>query len=435
MSKKLIDAVKMEVVSTEPCCREINITFPQEAVKTETARVLNYIAGVARIPGFRPGKAPAALVSGKFSGEISEELRNRVMSATFETMEKDESLDLLSVNFKAEPQFPANQEIKFTLVANVAPEIDLGDYHSMKVELPVDAVTDEEIEERVELYRSMYGTYAEVDAPAQAEDMLKVSYTSNLELPENPSASLKRRAAAEDSFIWLNEPESIPGCIAALTGAEKGKEYHFTANFPADFADKELSGKSADYKVKVAAVQRRQKMNDEELIAKVHMDSLEKLREMVRHGLESDHAAKRRNQASEAVYARLAETAGEFDLPPALLENEIQKELQKVAREQVKSEEDAAKFKADVETHRKEAEKTAREALRRRLILRKVAEQEKVSLDDAELDAQVNSMSQYYGYRPKELQEMLRKSGAIDDLKLDMLNAKALSAVVDVVLQ
>ena len=281
----------------------------------------------------------------------------------------------------------------------------------------------------------MYGTYAAVDAPAEAGDMIKADYKSDFELPEDADASLKRQVAAENAFLWLSEPEIIPGSIAALTGAEKGKEYTFDATYPADYRDAKLAGKTLKYTVKVQEVQRRGKLDDAELIQRTRSESIDALRATIRQGLEGEAKAKRREAAGEEITKQLLEKAGDFELPPALLANEVQRELQKIARESVKSEEDAEKFKSELEAHRKEAEAAAAKSLRRSLILRQIAKQEKITVAESELENQMQGMSRYYGYRPKEMRSMLEKSGAIDDLRIDMVNAKVLERLVDAALK
>ena len=123
--------------------------------------------------------------------------------------------------------------------------------------------------------------------------------------------------------------------------------------------------------------------------------------------------------------------AGDFELPPALLSEEIGKEVQKAARAQVKSEEDAEKFKKEIEAKRAEAEPAARAALRRSLILRKIAKLENISVGDSELDAQLAMMSYQYGCKPRELKSMMEKNGAIDEFRADIANAKVLDKLVE----
>ena len=437
MSKKnlLAESVKVEYANPQPCCCEASFSFPADAVKAEKAKVTAYIGGVARLPGFRAGKAPAALIASKFTGEIKEELRNRIMGAAFAKIEENKELEILTVGFKTQPDMDKEGDIEFVLNMNTAPAIDLGDYNAISVELPQDAVTDEMIEERLKLYHTMYGSFADVEEPAKADDMLKVNYSSDFELPEDASAGLKRRVACEDTFLMLSEPESIPGAIAALTGAEKGKEYSFAATFGDDCGEDALKGKTVNYKVTVLAVQRRKELTDAELLEKIKMDSIDELRKVIRQGLERDSEAKRRQDAAEAVFKKLDEAAGEFDMPPALLDSENAKELQNIARTSVRSEADADKFKAELEEHKKTAEANAKTALRRRLILSKLAKLEGLTVSDAELNDRITGMSYYYGMKPAELRTALERNGAIEELRMEMAAEGALEKLVAKVLK
>ena len=267
--------------------------------------------------------------------------------------------------------------------------------------------------------------------PGTLEDMLKVNYKSDFAAPEDASAAVKRQLEAENTFLWLSEPETIPGSIAALTGAKKDEEYTFDAAYPADYREAALAGKTIKYTVKVLGIQRRSTLNDEELAEKARVKSIEEFRDMLRKAMEQENAAKNHNEVLDAVYKKLSDMAGEFELPPNVLQAEIQKELQKIARDTVKSEEDAEKFKKEIDAHRAEAEKAARAALRKTFLLRKIARLEKITLDQKEVDAQLRDMSRYYGYKEKEFRDMLEKNGGMDDLQLDLMNAKVLNLLAE----
>ena len=434
MAKKI--SIELEIKAPQTCVRDFEFKVTADQLKAESDRVANAFAGMVQIPGFRAGKAPIALVKTKYASEIADELRNRIISAAFDMVGEQKDLDVMTLVFKKPvADIDVNADLEFAFEANVAPEINVGDYKSITVEIPKDAVEESALDERVDFYRSMYGSYAAIEEAAKAEDMLKVDYTSDFVPAEDATASVKRQAAATDSFIWLNEPETMPGVIAALTGAEKGKEYEFASVYPADYREEALAGKTVNYKVTVKDIQRRTKLDDAALLEKLQLKSMDELRNRLREAMESDNEGARRGKAADAVYSRLDEMAGEFELPPALLAEETNKEIQKMAREQVKSEEDANKFKEELDAKRAEAETAAKAALRRTLILRKVAKLEEVTVEDAELDAQLAMMSYQYGYKAKELKDMMEKNGAIEEFRIDMTNAKTLDKLVGMALK
>ena len=433
MAKSINDAIQMEITSPADCLKEFNFTVAADAVKAESNKVLNYIASMVQVPGFRAGKAPVNIVKTKYADSVEEELRNRIVSGAVSKIDENKDIEILTLNFKSAPDFKldGSADVTFTFEANVMPEIAVGDYNAIKVEVALDAVEESAVDERLDLYRSMYGSYAEVDGPAAAEDMLKASYTSDFVPAEDATAAVKRQAAAEDTFLWLSEPETIPGLIAALTGAEKGKEYTFASTYAEDYREAALAGKTVNYTVKVSAIQRRTKLTDAELVEKFQGESIEKMRELIRKAMEQDNEMKRRNEAAEAVCKKLDETVPEFPFPPALLENEIQKELQKIAREVVKTEEDGEKFKAELDTHKEKAAEAAKKELRRNLILREIAKAEKITVSASELDSQIADMSRQYGYNAKELRTMMEKNGSIDEFQLNIANAKVLEKLVE----
>ena len=434
MAKKIF--IELEIKAPQTCVRDFEFKVTADQLKAESDRVANAFAGMVQIPGFRAGKAPIALVKTKYAAEIADELRNRIISAAFDMVGEQKDLDVMTLVFKKPvADIDVNADLEFAFEANVAPEINVGDYKSITVEIPKDAVEESALDERVDFYRSMYGSYAAIEEAAKAEDMLKVDYTSDFVPAEDATASVKRQAAANDSFIWLNEPETMPGVIAALTGAEKGKEYEFASVYPADYREEALAGKTVNYKVTVKDIQRRTKLDDAALLEKLQLASMDELRNRLREAMESDNEGARRGKAADAVYSRLDEMAGEFELPPALLAEETNKEIQKMAREQVKSEEDANKFKEELDAKRAEAETAAKAALRRTLILRKVAKLEEVTVEDAEMDAQLAMMSYQYGYKAKELKDMMEKNGAIEEFRIDMTNAKTLDKLVGMALK
>ena len=140
MAKKLSDSIVLEVKDSGVCTKEFAVKIEADVAKSEQNKVVSYIAGVASIPGFRPGKAPIGMVSKKYEAEINEELRNRFVGAAVEKIEEDKSLDLLSLRFKEFGNIKAGEEFSFTMEGVTAPAIDLGDYKNLKVDVPVDAV-------------------------------------------------------------------------------------------------------------------------------------------------------------------------------------------------------------------------------------------------------------------------------------------------------
>ena len=281
MAKSFADAISMEIRSDVPCRKDFVFTVSPEALRKESARALQRVAMAVNIPGFRRGKAPAALLQSKYAEDIENEVKRMLVYTAYDKIDAADAGEMLNCNLEKDIQINKDADTVFTMVADIAPEFEVGDYKALKVEAAAADVSDEQVEERVNFYRTMYANYAEVTEAAAAGDMLKVNYSSDFPVPEDASASLKRQLQAEDGYVWLSEPEIIPGSMAALTGVVAGDERTFDAVYAEDYREAALAGKTVKYTVKVLTVQRKKDLTDEELCSKTQAPSMDEFRKMI----------------------------------------------------------------------------------------------------------------------------------------------------------
>ena len=423
-NNKLSDNLKMTCKEEKACVKDFLFVADKATVESELKNVVKEFSKMVVIPGFRKGKAPAKMLIKRYNKDIMGEMQRKIYGAAFEKVTADKSLDIVSYgNPKEVAPLKVDKEYRFSIAFDLAPEIDLPEYKGIEVETTPIKVAKKDIDKQVDHYRNMYATYEDIETPAEAEDMLKVSYTSDFELAEDASASLKRQVSAESNWVWLNEPELIPGAIKALTGAEKDKDYKLTAKYPADWRDAELADKTVKYEIKVLGVQRRKSLTDAEVVEKMKFESVEKMREMFETVAKNEAEQARQSEISQKVCDVLDKKIKKFDLPENILNGEIQNELHRMTQG-VKSEEEAEVFKKDMDAHKKEAEKIAAAKLRKTFIMRKIAELEKISVEQHEIDGQIKGMSTHYGYQEKEFRSMLEKAGGMEEMHMDMLSMK-----------
>ena len=430
MAKDLMDAMTFDAKEVVNCRKQIEVTIPADVVSAEAEKAAKAFASYVNIPGFRKGKAPVGMLKSRYADDIKQELERRLVSAAYQKVASADE-DVLSCGIEGSPKVEFDKEFKFTFNVDLAPEIDLGEYKGLEVTVETKEISDADVAERLNMYRTMYANYADVTDEAKAEDMLKVSYTSDFTVPETASAYLKRQVEAADNFLWLKEPEMIPGSVAALTGAKVGDVKEFAAVYPADYREADLAGKTVNYKVTVNAVQRRQELSDEELVKKLNAPSIDEFKATLKASMEREMEDANNAKLLDAVGEKLDAVVKDFELPAAFLEGETNRELNKLASAQVKSEADAEEFKKNLDEHKKTAGENAKKSLRRSLILRKIARLEKIVVTNEEMDQQIAVMSSYYGYKPKELRATLEKNGNIDELHFNMLSAKVLQFVAD----
>ncbi len=425
MSKnKLSDNLTMTCKEEKACVRDFLFVADKTTVENELKNIIKEFSRMVVIPGFRKGKAPTKMLIKRYNTEITGEMQRKMYGAAFEKVTADKSLDIVSYGNPQEvTPLKLDDKYSFSIAFDLAPEIELPEYKGVEVEVAPVKVDKKDIDKQIDYYRNMYATYEDIETPAEAEDMLKVSYTSDFELAEDASASLKRQVSAESNWLWLNEPELIPGAVKALTGAEKDKDYKLEAKYPADWRDVELAGKKVNYDIKVLGVQRRKSLTDKEVVEKMKFESVEKMRELFETVAKNEAEKARESEISGKVYDILDKKIKIFDLPQNILNGEIQNELHRMAQG-IKSEEEAEAFKKDLDAHKKEAEKAAKDKLRKTFIMRKIADLEKISVEQHEIDGQIKGMSSHYGYKEKEFRSMLEKAGGMEEMHMDMLSLK-----------
>lgn len=426
--KKEVFEISQEEIGS--CGKKFSFLINQKNLNQQAKIILGRFVNQVNIPGFRRGKAPESIVRKKYEKELIDELRSHLFSLALREIESDANLDIVSwSNPEEKSELQLDRDFEFSFIFECAPEVQLPDYKNIKIELPEAEITEEMIQKQIDHFGEMYGSYEDVDDVAGVNDMLKVSYTSDFEPDENATPFLCRQVKAEENWIWLTEPETIPGVIAALTGAEKDKDYEFTAEYPEDYREEALRGRKVTYKVHVKAVQRRKFLNEAELCEKMKFDSAEKLREIVKENLKRENEMKKHDEILGRIREELMALTPEFPLSEQILNGEIQNEVQRMAREIIKSENDAEVFKEKLEEHKAEATGKAKERLRMLFICRAIAAKEGISVSDQDVRDQVKAMSSYYNYKAKDMLSTLERNGGLEEIKLDMMTSKVLNFI------
>lgn len=429
----LKDAVTLASSEVAPCEQKIEFKVTADGVTAAFKQSAMTARKHAQIPGFRIGKAPVELVAKRYAEYIAEDAAKTIQSAAFDKLSGGEfdNLDIVSFGSMDAAEKPeSGKEYVFSIQVETAPVFDLPDYKNFKIELPETGDMDKRVAARLAYLKGLYSDYATITGAAQKGDMMKVSYDSDFAVEDDASASLKRLVKAEDSWIWLNEPEQFPGIIAALDGKETGVENAVTITFPADFREEKLQGKTVNYKFTIKEIQRKTPIeSDEKLAEKLHAENVEKMMADIRDGAAKEAEYEKKEAAKAKVLELLLPCIEKAELPKGLVASTVQREFQRIAEQLVRSEKDVETFKADREKHMEEAKKAADAYLRKFFVLRKVANAEKITVSEAEMDAQIKGMCAYMGYKEADVRKMLARNGGNSELQADILMNKALDAV------
>jgi len=428
-------AMKITVSEPAPCVRELAVTVPAAVVDQALADQLRVAARHAQLPGFRPGKAPLALVRNHYNPLIGGEVRRQCHALALAKAVEDEKLDIVTYPVPPDKatELSAGQDLSFTLTVNVAPMFDLPPYRELKLQEPEIAVREEEVEKAMDRFREMHAEFAPVDEAAMAGDMLKLDFSSDLELPPNAPESLARYAAANGAWVWMNQPEILPGMVAGMLGARPGETRELDVVFPADFREAALAGRKGHYRITVSEIHRRKPVSDDaELCRRMQVADLSELRRGIREMFEREGRARRQAELRRQVLEQICAPLQEMPVPPAMLQEATGKEFRHMAREAIHKEDDVNQFLKDQDRHLAAARQNAATRIRQFFILREIARAEKIQVGEQDFNRYISEISRSTGMPEQKVRDRVAgDQDVLDDAQVDLLMDKVVNFLIE----
>ncbi len=431
--------MNVQLSSVSESRKTLVVTLDQPEVEAEHKAVLAEYVRQARLPGFRPGKAPVALVTKRFTKEIGEEFKQKVVTKAYRGALEKEKLEVLNVVSVEEGKIEPGLSAAITVTVDVRPEFTLPEYVGLPTQVgPVDP-TDAEIDSVIQGLRSERADFKPAERPAAKGDYVKLSYEGSVDGRKISEIAGDKQLYAAVPQTW-EEVEGanegiIPGLGKHLAGLAKGDKKHVSISFPAAFQPvPALAGKTADYAVDIQEVRERvlPELNGE--FFKAHgVDSLGGLRDQVRASLnlqkEKQNRATQRNQVTQALADRV-----NFEPPASLVEAETQGVLRQFIEENMRHGIPAEQFEKDKKELFEGARKAAASRVKVQLILARIAEAEKITVTDRDIDLFIRGEAVRSNRSPDKVAKELTKNrdalrsvqqSIIFDKSVDFLVSKA----------
>jgi trigger factor len=431
--------VNVQLNSVSDTRKNLVVTLDKSEVDTEHQAVVAEFGQLARIPGFRPGKAPAAMVLKRFSKEIADEFKQKVVSKAYRGALEQQKLDVLNVVNVEPGQVEAGLSAAITITLDVRPDFVLPDYAGLPTAVAPTEGSDAEVDAVIEGLRSERAEFKTAERPAAKGDYVKLSYEGTVD--GKPIAEL-----APDKQIYGKVPQTweeveganegvIPGLGKQLAGVKAGDKKSVPISFPVDFAPvPALAGKHAVYAVEVQEVRERALPALDAAFFKANqVDDLAALQASVRNNLKLQKEHQNRAEQRRQVIDALAEKV-DFAVPDSLVENETQGVLRQFIEENMRRGVPQEQFEKDKKELFDNARKAAAKRVKIQLILAKIAEAEKISVTDKDIDTFIHREAMRTQQKPDKLvkllssdREQLRgvQQSIIFDKSVDFLVSKA----------
>ena len=401
------------------CRKELELEIPADEVSKATEKVAKDFARLARVPGFRPGKAPISLIKRRFAEDIKGEVLQTLVPQQVEKAVAQQKLTPVSQPQVDKVEYNEGQAVKFRASFEVLPEFVLGDYKNLEIEMPEMQITDEGVANTLAEMQQRAATFTPVEGrPVQNDDFVQVKLHGTPEGGGDPlqADSVLCHVGAEETMEPFNEN---------LRGANVGDHKNFDVAYPADYPDAKLAGKKFHYSVDVLGIKTKTlpELNDE--FAKDVSDaaSLEELKKKIRESLEHERDHRQKELQREKVLAELVRLH-DFPVPDSLVEHQMDVRLERVVRSLAQQGVDPRAVNVDWVSLRRRQEERARDDVKAELVVDRIATEEKIDVTEEELQSELEHMSSHGGESAEAIRARLTKQGALDRMKAKLRSDK-----------
>jgi trigger factor len=408
-------------MAEETCRRELELEIPAEEVAQAAEKVAKEFARIARVPGFRPGKAPVSLIKRRFAEDIKGEVLQSLVPERVEKAVAEQKLTPVSQPKVDKLDYNEGQPLKFRAVFEVLPEFELKDYKNLEIEMPAMEITDEDVDKTIEEMRERAATFAPVEGrAAQDGDFVQLKLAGTPQGGGDP-------VQAESVLCHIGAEETMEPFNENLRGASIGDKKNFDVEYPADYPDAKLAGKKFNYAVDVLGIKTKKlaELNDE--FAKDVSDAatLDELKKKIREGLEHERDHRRKELQREKILAEIVKLH-DFPVPESLVEHQMDVRLERVVRSLAAQGVDPRAVNVDWVTLRRRQEERAKDDVKAELIVDRIATAESIDVTEEELNRELEHAAEHSGESAEAIRARLTKQGTLDRMKAKLRSDKTL---------
>jgi trigger factor len=411
-------------------------TLRVEVEPSKVAKAWDDVAGnytkYARIPGYRAGKAPKAIIEKKFQKEIREELEKKLLSEACKEAIQEKGIKVLSLTQVDEVEIGDDKTMKFTATLVTRPEFQLPVYKGIVVPLKASDVSDAEIDDSLNQLREQGADFPDVteDRGAQMGDFVVIDYRGTIDgapVSEKFPQAGKPLSGNDDFWIHMVHEAFFPGFSEALVGTKRGETRTFEIEVPADFPVEGLPGQKIQYEVTVKQLKVKvlPELDDAFADTIAKGKTLADLRQMAREEIgrqkRTEAESAKRNEIMRQLLAQV-----ECELPVDMVRTETRRILGDIVRE------NQARGIADDVLKQNEQEilgsaaQNARDRLKGTFILLRIADAENIKATQQEFDQRIAYLAARYEMKPDKLLKKLDERNAIDQILEEVLTGKVL---------
>lgn len=372
----------------ESCKRSLELSIPAEEVEAETNRVVADVQKRAKMPGFRPGKVPESLIRRHYEGDIRQRILESLIPKHLQKKFEEENLNVVGTPDISDVHLHAGEPLRFKAEFEVVPEFELGDYQDIEVPYNDPQVTAEDVDKRVEELREQKAEYVNVDPrPIENGDYAVLSLESVAGVEGEPVRN-------EEMTVEVGGKDTLDAFNENLVGLSPGDEKEFDVQYPEEYGQPRLAGKTVRFRAQVKGLRRKElpEINDEFAQDLGDYRNMEELRDAVRKSIQAARTHEAQRDAKDRLVEKLVD-AHNFPVPETLVERQIRNRVENRLADLAAQGIDPRNLKLDWQKVKETQRDKALREVKASMLLSRIADREHIDPTRDEVDREVERIA------------------------------------------
>lgn len=421
--------MKTNVEEISPVKKKLIVEIDSTEVETMLQAAYKRVGKKAKIPGFRPGKAPKKILERYFGDQVHEDVTRDIISNTFPKALQESDMYPLGTPLLEKDSLKSGENFTYTAIMEVRPEFEVKDYLGIELEREECIIPDDKVRERLEQIRKAHGKLnpLEEDRPITEGDYVVLEYEGF----ENgsPIEGIK----ANNFMLRVGSGDFHPGFENGLIGLKKGDQGEMDVDFEETYYHEKLAGKSVHFTFQVQDVKVMTLPDLDDEFAKnfgEEFKGIKDLEKRVREMVTAEEEKRIETDLKRRLLENLSEKV-QFDLPEVLVNAELDNALSRVRENLMRSGSSLEKAGLSEEKLRNDFRKDAEKRVKEMLILGEIANREEISVTDEELADGIAGIAQSMGQPVESIRQYYEARGLMDSLRETLMEEKTLNYLVE----
>jgi len=419
--------MNIEIEEVGPCKKLLKFDIPKEAIDDEWQKQLKEVSKMAKVPGFRKGKAPRKLLEKNYGDKIMDDVKRAVVSGSYQQAIEENKLSPIGDPDIGNFDLELGKPLKFEITLEVLPTFELGDYKGMKLQRKPVSVTDEDIDKALETI-------------SKQKAQLTIVKTGKVKVEDFIICDCE--VGINDEVVWSDQELevmvsgshvadiNVPDLKDRLVGAKSGDKVSVDAELGDSFSVEQHRNKSAKMEISIKEIKRPKSPKiDDELAKQVGYDTLGELKEFMSKRLEMEKKRMAEGEMQEQISSKLIEMA-DFEMPEDMIKHHTNERLHKYQLDLVNK----GTPQEEIEKHTEDMKSASEEAVVRdfkmSLVLEHIAEKERIFVTEDDVNRRISEMAGMYGLDAAGMKKQLEKMNSMSNLRHQLRESKTLNLLM-----